>query len=211
MHVLKRFSQSVSVRFEALLDQIEDQEAVVAATLRQVQQGAARVRLHRKRCERQVTQLEQAGAELAAQAEIWRERARRSRDDRQKALECAKRYRAVLRASEDLRQRLEQERALLGRLLEDERAIAAQLGELERRRAALSSREARANARTGCGELGTVDGVFERWEARIEERETLAESTAAVGDSFASGFEREEEAEALERELASLLGEEVAS
>jgi phage shock protein A len=211
MRTFHRLKQTLSVRIEALLDQVENQEALVVATIREVEQGAARVRAHKKACERRIHALGQKGDEHERQVALWRDRARRLGGDREKALECVRRMRAASQAKDDARAELERQEALLRSISEDEQTIDEKLDELRRRRTALSSREARAGAEVGVEGLADIDSVFDRWEARLEQREALSESRSAGADSFAAKLTREEEAVALDAELDRLLSEEQTS
>jgi phage shock protein A len=208
MRVFHRLKQTLSVTIESLLDQVENQEAVVVATIREVEQGGSRVRIHRKGCERRIDVLERTIEQQTAEAELWRERARRLESDRDKALECVRRLRAAgaLRASAS--EQLEKQKELLATIREDERVIEEKLAELRRRRAQLSTREARAGAQAGVETLGDIDGVFDRWEARIEEREVVAEARSVDKDGFARNLTEEEERDAVSAELDRLLAEE---
>jgi phage shock protein A len=211
MRAFHRLKQTLSVRIEALLDQVENQEALVVATIREVEQGAARVRAHKKGCERRIHALGEKGDEYERQIALWRDRARRFKDDREKALECVRRMRAASQAKDDARAELERQEALLRHISEDEQAIDDKLTELRRRRAALSSREARAGAEAGVEGLADIDAVFDRWEARLEGREAISESRTVGADSFAAKLTREEETMALNAELDQLLNEEQSS
>ena len=105
---------------------------------------------------------------------------------------------------------LEKQRDLLKSIREDERVIEDKLAELKRRRAQLSSREARSDAQTGVEALGDIDGVFDRWEARIEEREVVSEARTSESDGFARTLTDEEESAALAADLERLIAEEAA-
>ena len=208
MRVFHRLKQTLSVSIESLLDQVENQEAVVIATIRDVEQGGSRVRVHRKGCERRIDVLERTIVQQEAEAELWRERALRLKSDRDKALECVRRMRAVEALRASAMEQLEKQKELLASISEDERVIEEKLAELRRRRAQLSSREARAGAQAGVETLGEIDGVFDRWEARLEEREIVVEARSAAKDGFARTLTEEEERAALSADLDRLLAEE---
>ncbi len=208
MRVFHRLKQTLSVSIESLLDQVENQEAVVIATIRDVEQGGSRVRVHRKGCERRIDVLERTIVQQEAEAELWRERALRLKSDRDKALECVRRMRAVEALRASAMEQLEKQKELLASISDDERVIEEKLAELRRRRAQLSSREARAGAQVGVETLGEIDGVFDRWEARIEERETVALARSPDKDGFARNLSEEEERAALSADLDRLLAEE---
>jgi phage shock protein A len=209
MKVFHRFKHTVTAGFESLLDQVENQEAVVAASIREVEQGAGRVRVHRKRCERRIEQLEQRLAALDIESKAWRERAVRFGDDREKALECVRRLRTAEQARAGHAAELAQQRGLREKVSLDEQAIEARLSELRTRAASLSSREARSSAQAGAYDPTNLDAVFDRWEARLDG--IAAYDTAPPIDTFASALTREEDEAAtlaeLERILAAAKGE----
>jgi hypothetical protein len=180
----------------------------VLATIREVERGATRVRIHRKACERRIEELEQSVQKQAADGRVWHDRARRLKHDRDRALECLRRFRAAEAIEADAREQLRKQQQLLESLHADERVIEEKLGELKRRRAQLCSREARTDAQSGLANLGDIDSVFDRWEARIEEREVATEARTAGKDGFARSLSEEEDQAALTADLERLLAEE---
>ncbi len=211
MRVFQRVSQSVSFGVESLLDSLENQEAVARATIRQMEQGAGRVRVRRKAAERDLAKLEEQGAQARRSIELWSERALRMKEDREKALECLRRRNAAESEAERLVSQIDQQRALLARIREDERAIDAKLAEVKQREAALVSREVRAKANANVGSLSDIDGVFDRWEARIGDDEASIEATRPLHDAFAKQLDDDEESARLEAQLAALVSGEVRS
>jgi phage shock protein A len=204
MRVFHRFTHTVSAGIESLLDQVENQEAVAKATIRQIEEGATRVRGHRKKCERRISELEASSTSLTKESELWQERARRLREDRDKALECVRRHLAADSARTAQATELEQQRALRSKILLDQQAIETKLSELRNRCAALSSREARCNAQASVDSCGDIERVFDRWEARLDGVEGTIETAPAV-DYFAESLTREEDSARVEAELERLL------
>lgn len=205
MRVFQTFKHTIST----FLDQVENQEAVVLASIRELEQGAARVRVHRKRCERRMEQLDQRISALDAEVETWRERVVRSKDDRARALECVRRLRGAEQARAGQLAELDQQRALRDRIAHDEDVVDTKLAEHRARCASLSSREVRAAAQADV--FGAdIDAVFDRWEARLEGVEASDAETVA-NDSFAREFSREEDEAATLAELERILATEVRS
>lgn len=200
MRVFHSFKHTITT----FLDQIENQEAVVLASLRELEQGATRVRVHRKRCERRILQLEERNAALEIEAKAWRERALRSRDDRERALECARRHRAAEQACAAQTTMLEQQRAVREKIVRDEDAIEAKLSELRARCASLASREVRASAHASALGTSDIEAVFDRWESRLDSVEACDDATAS-SDGFARAFSREEDEAATLAELERIL------
>ena len=206
MRVFHRFRHTVTAGFESLLDQVENQEAVVTASIREVEDGAGRVRVHRKRCERRIEQLEQRIAALETESTAWRSRAVRFKDDKEKALECVRRLRAAEQARAGHAAELAQQRGLREKVTLDEQAIESRLVELRTRAAALSSREARSGAQGLAGGTADIDAVFDRWEARLDG--TAAYDAAPPVDTFATALSREEDEAATLAELERILASE---
>ena len=210
MQVLRKFSRSVSAQLEQLLTQIENQEASVGAAILGLERGAVRIRAQRLASERHIAELRR-GIELAReQVTAWKQRALGLRHDRETALECVRRMDRAEQQAGELSRRLETEERLQTRVAADLTAVEAQLQELRQRRAALISREARAEACSVVTEGADIALVFERWEARIEQHEAQCSSTVQPVDSFAARFEQADEAARLSRALDRLLSEESA-
>ncbi|MDD9944778.1 MAG: hypothetical protein OXU20_27300 [Myxococcales bacterium] len=206
MRVFQRLRHTVSVGIDSLLDQVENQQAVATASIREVEQGLGRIRVHRKRCERRVAELEQAVEKLSVDAQQWRERTLRFREDRPRALQCMRRLRAAESERARRQTELESQRVLAERITRDERAVEVRLSELRGRCAELSTREARSQAMATAEPGIDLDGVFDRWEARLEGADDgLCKS--ASPDVFADDLARDEEAEDLQAQLDRMLSE----
>jgi chromosome segregation ATPase len=161
------------------------------------------VRVHLKRCERRIEQLEKRSEELDRESNAWRARAVRFEGDREKALECVRRLRAAQQARAGHAAELAQQRGLREKLTQDEQAIEARLVELRTRSAALSSREARSATQASAYSSMDIDAVFDRWEARLDG--SSAYETAPPIDGFAHALSREEDEAATLAELERIL------
>lgn len=211
MRVFQRVSQSLSFGVESLLDSVENQEAVARATIREMERGVGRVRVRRKAAERDLEKLEAQGEKLRREVELWSERASRLRGDKDKALECLRRRNAAEHEVAGTLAQAEEQRGLLARIREDERVIEQKLSEVRQREAALVTREVRAKAQANVGSLSDIDGIFDRWEARIGDSEAGLEAARPSTDAFARQLSDEEEQARLEAQLAALVENEVKS
>jgi len=211
MGVFQRLKQAVSTGLESLVDEIENREAVALATVQEMERGVARVMLQRKRVERRVARLEQAAADLESAMDLWRERALRDRRNRTMAVEHVRRLLESERHHAATLEEMTRARVLRDKVREDERVLGAKLEQLRDRCVALSSRESRISVREGIEGAEAVEEAFDRWEARIEEREAIAELEAhSAGINGRDGVSNEEAAEA-ERRLDEILHEELPS
>lgn len=203
MQVFQRLKRALSSSIDALLDDVENHEAVVTATIHEVEGSALLVANHRKTCEQRIEALQQRALALDGELRQWRERARRLRDEREKALECVRRLRATAAMRKDAIEELAKQRELHDALCADDRAIAAKLDELRRRSAQLASRQARTEV-DGIAPEMTVDGVLGRWEARVAKGEAMR----APGRDCSPTLTQIEEAALVSAELDRLLAEE---
>lgn len=209
---IRRFTRNLTLSLESFFDEIQNHEADVAATIREVERGSVRVRAQRFAAERRLHQIEQTQSALRGECQSWQERALRLRADREQALECVRRGRVARSAADSAERAYTAQLQLVEQLCADERMVESKLCELKQRRASLVSREARAVA-VGVGAADGAAGlesVFDRWQARIEEREANGASRHAAPDAFARALNAEEERAELEREFDALLKSEVA-
>jgi hypothetical protein len=207
---IRRFTKNLTLSLESFFDDIQNHEADVAATIREVERGSVRVRAQRFAAERRLRQLEQTQTTLRVECKSWQERALRLRAEHDQALECVRRARLARQAASAADQAHAVQLQLFEQLCADERMVESKLGELKQKRASLVSREARAVAvNATAGEVSVeLETVFDRWQARIEEREASGVDRTPALDAFARSLSEQEERAQLEQELAALLGTE---
>ncbi len=210
---IRRFTRNLTLSLESFFDDIQNHEADVAGTIREVERGSIRVRAQRAAAERRLQQIEQAQASARGERQAWQERAVRLRGDPTQALECVRRARLAKKAIDGATQAHAAQLQLFEQLCADERTVESKLSELKQKRASLVSREARAtavSATVGDSAL-ELENVFDRWQARIEEREAQGAPQGGVAhnqDAFARALSSEEEQRELEQELQTLLAAE---
>jgi len=204
MHAFRRFTRSVSAQVEILLTQIENQEASVTAAIHGLERGAERIRIQRLASERAITQLRKNLEQAQRDSVTWRKRALGLRGEREAALECVSRMQQADARAQELAQRLQSEERTQQQIAADQRAVEQQLTGLRQRRAQLISREARAVVNACAEHSEDVELVFERWQARIEQRE----GASPMPDTFAARFDEQEHAERLNQALDRLFAEE---
>ena len=207
MELFRRIRYTVTAGVESLLDQVENQEAVATASIREVEHMAARIRAARKRSDRELEQLEREHLRLTEERTRWRARATRAKQEREKALECLRRGKAAEQALNEVEQRIERQRAVCQRIVSDERALDCKLSELRARCAELSSRQARSVALSDRDTPAAIDAVLDRWEARLGESPEPVPS-GRNHDAFARQWQRQEDDETLAAELDALLNTE---
>ena len=203
----KRWTHGVVASIDSLIVQVENHEAQVSSTLRELEQGVARSKVQLMRVERDGVALKQALAEETEAAGRWRDRATREEQEA-RALECLRRHkRSQSRALELSQNQAEHARVEL-QLKRDIQTLEQRLFELRQQRNTMRTRQTRAEAFSvvqGSGvENGEIGAILERWETRVAETEVASGCLLASLDSFDDEFLDAEELAALKLELSDL-------
>jgi phage shock protein A len=149
---------------------------------------------------------------LAAQREAetqWRQRARASLDDEERALKCLRRNKRASRLAAELEERIKEHERVEARLVRDIRSLQEGLRDLKEQRNMMRARQTRAEAmgavRDNEGLIsGEVREILDRWEIQIKEREFEGDCAFDPGDELEETFCAEEERAALRIELEEL-------
>ncbi len=215
MNVLKRISSGLVAKVEWLADRAENHEALINATIKDIEHAAAKARVQFRKVQRDSANLK-SQLENAHEAEgLWTERAERTarsgeEDGDEKALECLKRRKALRKKIEKLQEQNQQQEELEQRLSKDLLILEERLRGLRQRRNLLVSRAATSKA---IGALDSsdrelfedIESIFDRWEISISSSETLcAHEDTLAGDTLEAEFESEELTQELKRELEEL-------
>lgn len=214
MGIVSRISDIVTAKIHAVLDRAEDQEALLAQVIREMEDDLARARRY-------------AAVAIAAERRLLRER-----DDSQSQAEHWKgRARAALAAGQEVRARRalarKQEYDMLARTLDEQHAEALQTGEsaraalqqlesrladASRRQRALDARHRTAQVRVeahrvfGSADFGASQARFNRLESRLSQcvEEPVAEADLCDHNGIELEFSDLERRQAIEAELAEL-------
>lgn len=211
MNYLKRWTVGLFSRIDGIVAQVENHEALVSEALRDLQGATARAKVQLRRVHEDGARLRSRLAEAREATATWRERARRSEDEKQ-AIECLRRSKHAARAAEQLTERLAEHERVQGQLARDVEGLESRLRTLKDKRNVMRTRQSRAEA------LGVVRGtdvqlsteledVFDRWETRVTEAEFAGGVSVDGPDDFEEQFIDEEEAAALRAELEELRSE----
>ena len=204
----KRWTHGVVASIDSLIVQVENHEAQVTGSLRELEQGVARSKVQLMRVERDGLALEQALAEEREAASRWRDRATREQQE-ERALECLRRHKRCERRVLELSRNHSEHARIELQLKRDIQTLEQRLLELRQQRNTMRTRQSRAEAfsvvRSG-GELenGEIGAIFERWETRVAETEVASGCLVATLDSFDDEFLDAEELAALKLELDDL-------
>jgi phage shock protein A len=204
----KRWTHGVVASIDSLIVQVENHEAQVTSTLRELEQGVARSKVQLMRVERDGLALRQALAEEREAASRWRDRAAREEQE-PRALECLRRHKRSERRVVELDQNQTEHARVEAQLKRDIRLLEQRLLELRQQQSTMRTRQSRAEAFSvvqGSGDVenGEIGAIFERWETRVAETEVASGCLVATLDSFDDEFLDAEELALLKLELGDL-------
>lgn len=212
MNVFQRVTATVTRSIDKVVDQLENQDAVAEATLRQVRKNAAEAKVRLAALARDRDELAAKLDSLQKVAQRWAERAAKvGHEDEAKALECLRRRRHAQTQMAQTQTVLTEYDARVEQL----GASVAQMDErlllLAQKRNVLRTRDAVSNAQGTLRRLQEqdcdgLDAVYARWEARLVADEYLT-PTVGLTDDFERGMHDEEEQLSLQAELAAILDE----
>lgn len=209
MRYLKRWTTGVMSRIDTFVGQVENHEALVNEALKDLQQATARAQVQLKRVREDGERLRRQLTEQREQAERWRDRAKASVEDDGRAVECLRRAKAARGSVEELERRIEEHGRTEQHLVGDVRSLDVRLAKLKEQRNLMRTRQSRAEA------LGVVQGsvvhltsdiddMFDRWEIRVTEAESVGDVGLHGEDSFECEYTSQEEQAELHAELEAL-------
>lgn len=210
MNVFQRVTATLTRSVDKVVDQLENQDAVAEAALRQVRKNAAQANVRLAAVARDRDELAAKLDSLNKAAQRWTTRAASTAGaDEAKALECLRRRRhaqtqivQTQTVLEDYDHRVEQLAASVADM--DDRLL-----QLTQKRNVLRTRDAVNNAQVTLRKLqeedcGGLDAIYARWETRLMADEYVLPPATEV-DPFERGFSTEEERHELQAELRELM------
>jgi phage shock protein A len=205
----RRVSSGLVASIDRVIGQVENHEALVESTLKEVRRGAARAQVSLSRVRRDGEGLRIRLSRAAAEQDDWRRRALSCREtDEAKALECLRRAKKADREAAALTERLARHEEAERRLSEEVEALQARVSELQERHHQMRTRDAVARGSAGVDDVSSgaasdIESAFERWEETLAMSEIARPSVAEV-DTFAREFEAADDDATLRAELEEL-------
>lgn len=212
MRYVKNFFLSVNAKAEQLANQFENHEAVAVNIIREVEDGAARVKVKLLQVQRNISKQRKELENAEEQEKLWIERTKKIQPvDEQRALECVKRVKELRKDIENRTLELKETETLEKQLAENQKTIEKKLKELRRKKESLSSRQSCTEAMQtlhseNSGTLTDIENLFSRWETSITRGEIRCDQNKPEVDDLADSFQKEEEKEELMETLHEIIG-----
>lgn len=218
MSIFKRISATVASSIDHMVGEIENHEAVVQASLEDMQKKIATAKVRLSSLNRDKQSLEKKLGEIQAKAKTWKARAvQTANEDEDKALQCLSRAKQCEQQAETMKQSLQQYDVASHKLTSDIEQSEIKLSEMRQKHTIMRARQSTSsalNATNRSCEDNTqklLDSTFDRWEVNIVESELANDDSLASMDNFADSLEqdfiKQENKTELAMELQALLKE----
>ena len=213
MSIIKRISATLTSRIEQVVGELENHDAVIQATLREVRSKVAEARIRLSQVQREAEQFQSQHEEQKNLAARWRQRAIVSAEmDESKALECLRRAHQCDQQVQRLLQAGHQYEQTAHRLEQDIARSEERLRTLKQKHTLMRARQSSGVALAATHEtegdvIRQVEDSFDRWEISIAQMEMTVDhvDTLDTLDTLEREFTSSEEAHDLRQELTDLL------
>ena len=212
MSLLKRLRTTIYGHIDHTINQIENQDAVIDAIVREARQEVAKAKVRLARVEVDGKRMAAERGKLEEAITQWTGRAMRVREtDETRALDCLRQRKTCEKQLMDLSVRCDDHSKVVEKLRSDVRIAEQRVKEVLNKQHLMRTRESAANALRGANALdgnisSDLDATFDRWEVKVTESELLADTATAYAatSDLESEFISEEEEITLRDELAAL-------
>lgn len=208
MNSFRRWTTSLYTKFEDLLGQVENHEALATQALAAMSTSLIRAHDELERIERECRSLKRELHTAREAARNWKNRAILERDDK-RALECLRRNRTAQVCELDMRERLEQRERDRDHVQATLSVLEGKFQEFRKRRSQSERTEDSRVPRKELRQLTDLSQIhydFTRWDLTSDESDSPTSYTRNSMDGPTESYFKMEEEEALLQELEILRG-----
>jgi phage shock protein A len=209
MSIIKRLSATLVSNIDRVVGEIENNDAVIQATLAELRRKVATAKVRLAQVHRQEANLNRQIQQRREEEQLWGERALEAAStDEAKALECVRRRLQSRRQAEKLEQGQQHYQLTAEKLARGVQEGEERLVEMGQKHTLMRARQSTAEAlhaanQAGDESLQQVEDSFDRWEVKILQEEMMGESDDLL-DPLDREFTHSENEQALRDELAAL-------
>jgi phage shock protein A len=213
MSIFKRLSATVVSSIDRVVGEIENNDAVIQATLTELRRKVAAAKVRLAHVHRQEANLNRQIQKRHEDEQLWGDRAvEAARTDEAKALECVRRRQQCRRQAQKLEQGQQYYQLTAEKLARGVEEGEERLAEMGQKHTLMRARQSTAEAlyaanQAGDDSLHQMEDSFDRWEVKILQEEMAVNSDDML-DPLGREFSNSENEQALRDELAALMAEE---
>jgi len=209
MSVIKRLSATLVSSIDRVVGEIENNDAVIQATLSEMRRKVATAKVRLAQVHRQGADLDREIRQRRKDEQLWGARALEvASTDEAKALECVRRRLQCRRQAEKLEQGQQHYQLTAEKLARGVEEGEERLAEMGQKHTLMRARQSTAEAlhaanQAGDESLQQVEDSFDRWEVKILQEEMIMDSDDML-DPLDREFTHSENEQVLRDELAAL-------
>jgi len=214
MSIFKRLSATFVSNIDRVVGEIENNDAVIQATLTELRKKVAAAKVRLAHVHRQEARLNKQIQKRHEDEQRWGERAvEAAKTDEDKALECVRRRLQCRRQAQKLEQGQQHYQLTAEKLARGVEEGEERLEEMGQKHTLMRARQSTAEAlyaanQAGVDSLRQVEDSFDRWEVKILQEEMAVDSDDVL-DPLDHELSNSENELALRDELAALMDKEV--
>ena len=209
MSVIKRLSATLVSNIDRVVGEIENNDAVIQATLSEMRRKVATAKVRLAQVHRREANLDRQIRQRRKDEQLWGARALEvASTDEAKALECVRRRLQCRRQAEKLEQGQQHYQLTAEKLARGVEEGEERLAEMGQKHTLMRARQSTAEAlhaanQAGDDSLQQVEDSFDRWEVKILQEEMTMDSDDML-DPLDREFTHSENEQLLRDELAAL-------
>ena len=213
MSIFKRISATVVSNIDRVVGEIENNDAVIKATLTELRKKVAAAKVRLAHVHRQAASLDAQIQQRREDEQLWGERAVAiASSDEARALECVRRRQQCRLQAEKQEQTLQHYQLAAEKLGRGVQEGEQRLAEMGQKHTLMRARQSTAEALSAASQAGDdflqqMDEGFDRWEIKILQEE-MAVDSGEVLDPLDREFSSSETEQLLRDELAALIAKE---
>jgi phage shock protein A len=212
MSLFKRLSTTFFSRLDQVVGEIEDHDAVIEVSMKEMRKKISEARVRHARIQREKAQLQLQLDSQRQNVTRWRERAVEvATTDEDKAMTCLARAHCCEQQAGYLQNHLMRYEQTVDKLGQDIGNAQTRLDEIRQKRSLMRARQSTSEAiqatQTEEGDaMAMLENTFERWEIKLGQAEMTLDSES-LADPLEHEFLQQENTDALRIELAALVNE----
>lgn len=213
MSIIKRLSATLVSNIDRVVGEIENNDAVIQATLTELRKKVAAAKVRLAQVHRQEANLNRQIEKRRADEQRWGERAiEAASTDEARALECVRRRQQCRQQAQRLEQGQQHYQLTAEKLARGVAEGEERLAEMGQKHTLMRARQSTAEALSAANQAGDdflqqMEDGFDRWEVKILQEEMAVDSDDML-DPLDREFSNSENDQALRDELAALMAKE---
>lgn len=210
MSIFKRLSTTLFSRIDHVVGEIEDHDAVIEATIREMHKKMTEAKVRLGQVNREKHNIAQQLENQQLSVQRWRDRAvTAANEDESKAFECLSRAKLAEQQAQHLQTNLAQYEETTAKLTHDLRSAEQRLNEIKQKRSMMRARQSSSEAILATQNADTdtieqLDKTFGRWEVKLGQSELYVDEMPIV-DHLEKEYLDQENHDELRAELDALL------